>query len=143
MTFLQAQPAESVGTDLDSLMLGILNQDARDRIKKPEISLVNTLSIFAQIAGLPIPPLPPGLLWLAMTAGGLVFGISKLIESSKQRSEEGHIERRTSSSSRSSGYEAPSENIEAKLRKLASLKDQNLISEEEYQRKRQEIIARW
>jgi Short C-terminal domain len=143
MTFLQAQPAESVGTDLDSLMLGILNQDARDRIKKPEISLVNTLSIFAQIAGLPIPPLPPGLLWLAMTAGGLVFGISKLIESSKQRSEEGHIERRTASSSRSSGYEAPSENIEAKLRKLASLKDQNLISEEEYQRKRQEIIARW
>jgi Short C-terminal domain len=44
---------------------------------------------------------------------------------------------------RSSRYEPPLEDIEAKLRKLASLKDQNLISEEEYHRKRQDSIERW
>ena len=104
---------------------------------------MSTLLIFAQIPGLPVPPLPPGFLWLAVTAGGLVFGISKLIESSKRRSEEDCARRRAMPSNRSSQYEHPLEDIEVKLRKLASLKDQNLISEEEYHRKRQDMIARW
>jgi hypothetical protein len=110
---------------------------------KPEITLMSILLIFAQVPGLPIPPLPPGFLWLAVTAAGLVFGISKLIESSKQHSAEDHSETRTTSPSRPSRYESRSEDIEAKLRKLASLRDQNLITEEEYKRKRQEMIATW
>jgi Short C-terminal domain len=117
--------------------------DARDRIMKPEITLMSIPLIFAQVPGLPIPPLPPGFLWLAVTAGGLVFGISKLIESSKRRSAEDRGETRTTSPNRPSRYESQSEDIEAKLRKLASLRDQNLITEEEYKRKRQEMIATW
>jgi hypothetical protein len=105
--------------------------DARDRIMKPEITLMSILLIFAQVPGLPIPPLSPGIFWLAVTAGGLVFGISKLIESSKRRSADEHRETLTTSPSRSSRYESQSEDIEAKLRKLASLRDQNLITEEE------------
>jgi hypothetical protein len=52
---------------------------------------VSTLLIFAQIPGMPIPPLPPGFLWLMVTVGGLAFGISKLFGSSKRRSEEEHM----------------------------------------------------
>jgi hypothetical protein len=118
-------------------------QDARDKIIKWEITLMSILLIFAQVPGLPIPPLPPGFLWLAVTAGGLVFGISKLIESLKRRSGEDHSETRTTSPRRSSQYETVSEDIEAKLRKLASLRGQNLITEEEYRQKRQEIISKW
>ncbi|MGA8658647.1 MAG: SHOCT domain-containing protein [Chthoniobacterales bacterium] len=98
---------------------------------------MNVLSVLAQIPGLPIPPLPPGFLWLTVTVGGLVFGISKLIQSARQGSEEDRAQRR------SSRYEPPLEDIAVKLRKLASLKDQNLISEEEYHRKRRDLIARW
>ena len=104
---------------------------------------MSTLLIFAQIPGMPIPPLPPGFFWLMVTVGGLAFGISKLFGSSKRRSEEEHIETRTTPSNRSSRYQPPTEDIEVKLRKLGSLRDQNLISEEEYQRKRQEIIGKW
>jgi hypothetical protein len=104
---------------------------------------VSTLLIFAQIPGMPIPPLPPGFLWLMVTVGGLAFGISKLFGPSKRRSEEEHIETRTTPSHCSSRYQPPTEDIEVKLRKLASLRDQNLISEEEFQRKRQEIIGKW
>src|SRR6266436_5638756 len=104
---------------------------------------MNVLLIFAQIPGLPIPPLTAGFLWLTVTLGGLVFGISKLVESARHRSEEECAQRRAKPSNPSSGYEPPPEDIEVKLRKLASLKDQNLISEEEYHRKRQDIIARW
>jgi hypothetical protein len=78
-----------------------------------------------------------------VTVGGLAFGISKLFGSSKRRSQEEQIEKRTTPSNRSSRYEPRSEDIEVKLRKLALLRDQNLISEEEYHRKRQDIIARW
>jgi Short C-terminal domain len=120
--FPKAHIAEPAGTD----------SDARTRM--------NVLSVLAQIPGLPIPPLPPGFFWLAVTVGGLVFGISRLIESATHRSERGHIQRPSNHSCR---YEPPPEDIEVKLRKLASLKDQNLISEEEYHRKRQDIIASW
>jgi putative oligomerization/nucleic acid binding protein len=78
-----------------------------------------------------------------VTVGGLVFGISKLIESSRRRAEEDRREGENSSANRSSRYEPPREDIKVKLRKLASLRNQNLISEEEYQRKRQEIITGW
>lgn len=101
---------------------------------------MSTLLVLAQIPGMPIPPLPPGFLWFILTVGGLAFGVSKLFGSSKRRSEEEQIETRTTPSNRSSRYEPLSEDIEVKLRKLTSLRDHNLISEEEYQRKRQEII---
>jgi Short C-terminal domain len=104
---------------------------------------MNILLVFAQIPGLPIPPLPPGFLWLAVTLGGLVFGISKLIKSGRRCSEEDCAQNRAMPSNRSSQYEPLREDIEGKLRTLASLKDQNLINEEEYHRKRQDIIARW
>lgn len=128
--------------DLDPQRLGILKFGMQEESRNRRLT-VSTLLIFAQIPGLPIPPLPPGFLWLAVTAGGLVFGISKLVETSRRRSAEEHREIQTTSPGRSSRYETLSEDIEAKLRKLASLRDQNLITEEEYRQKRQEIIARW
>jgi hypothetical protein len=36
---------------------------------------MNVFLVFAQVPGLPIPPLPPIFLWLTITVGGLVFGI--------------------------------------------------------------------
>jgi hypothetical protein len=100
---------------------------------------MNIPLVFGQIPGLPIPPFPPGFLWFTLSVGGLVFGISKLIESAGRHSREDP--KRSAKPLYSS--QPPSEDIEAKLRKLASLKDQNLISEEEHQRKRQDIIAKW
>jgi hypothetical protein len=80
---------------------------------------------------------------LVLAVGSLAFGISKLLEPSKRPSEKDHPETRTGTSHRSPPNDSPLEDIEGKLRKLASLRSQNLISEEEYQRKRQEILARW
>ena len=37
----------------------------------------------------------------------------------------------------------PSEGIEAKLRQLLHLKEQKLITEEEYNRKRTEVLEKW
>lgn len=37
----------------------------------------------------------------------------------------------------------PSEGIEAKLRQLLRLKEQKLITEEEYNRKRTEVLEKW
>ncbi|MGA8655989.1 MAG: hypothetical protein WB586_07540 [Chthoniobacterales bacterium] len=38
---------------------------------------------------------------------------------------------------------SPSEGMEAKLRQLLRLKDEKLITEEEYTRKRAEILEKW
>jgi hypothetical protein len=102
---------------------------------------MNISLVFGQIPGLPIPPLPPGLFWLTLTAGGLAFAVSKLFESANQRSK-GEREKLAKPPPACSP-QPPSEDIEVKLRKLASLKEENLISQEEYQRKREDIIAKW
>src|ERR1700675_322516 len=49
----------------------------------------------------------------------------------------------TASDARVNTNQEPSEGIEAKLRQLLRLKEQKLITEEEYNRKRTEVLEKW
>jgi hypothetical protein len=100
------------------------------------------LLVFATPAGLPALAGPAiGGLWPVAAIVCLILGVIGLsggFDIRWRRDEEP-----TASDAQLSTNQEPSAGIEAKLRQLLRLKEQKLITEEEYNRKRTEVLEKW
>lgn len=101
------------------------------------------LLAFGTPAGLPaiIGPAAVGF-WSVIAIVCLILGLIGLSQGVdvrwRREGEESRVDDGASRTDRS-----PSEGMEAKLRQLLRLKDEKLISDEEYARKRADILAKW
>jgi hypothetical protein len=100
------------------------------------------LLVFGTPAGLPALAGPAAAgFWPIIAIVCLVLGligVTKGVDFRWRREEESRPEDAVSRTG-----ESPSEGLESKLRQLLTLKDQKLITDEEYTRKRAEILQKW
>jgi hypothetical protein len=100
------------------------------------------LLVFGTPAGLPVLAGPaaagfrPVVAIVCLILG--LIAITQGVDVQWRREEESRVDDAVSRTDRS-----PSEGMEAKLRQLLRLKDEKLITDEEYARKRAEILEKW
>jgi hypothetical protein len=100
------------------------------------------LLVFATPAGLPALAGPAiGGLWPVAAILCLILGVIGLAGGFDYRWR--RDEEATASDAYVNTNQVPPEGIEAKLRQLLRLKEQRLITEEEYDRKRTEVLEKW